>query len=335
MRELVRKLRLPEIALLAVALLAFSASVARAQFGLVPGSFSTSDSTSQAGAHGDFSAAFALQTEALGNPIGQLEGLELALPRASAAIHRRSKGALRRASSSSACPSGSQVGVLEASLIICQGVSSPLAVAAAAGATTITLSSTAGFCASEGNNEITIGTGDTAETATIASVENATTLALAAPLERSHGAGEGEPVSHVATATPVPFPLFNLQPSPGHAATLGASLLVATTLIQVDVDSEGSYRLTASIDGVSTLLSLQAATLTLWGVPADPSHDSLRCNELGFGCGASGASPAPFMTNPTDCTAALQSSLSVSSWQGQQAEAGATLPSRPGANGST
>jgi hypothetical protein len=177
---------------------------------------------------------------------------------------------------------------------------------------TITVASTADFCAAAPNNTITVGGGPSAETATIAYVDDATRLTLQAPLTNQHALGE--PVTHVALAESGPVALFNLQPSPGHVATLGASALLGAFLVQIDVRSDNDG-LTATLGDISSLLPLRATTLTLWGVPADPAHDALRCGQLGTGCGPAGVSPAPFLTNPSDCVNPMTSTITVDSWQ--------------------
>lgn len=292
-----------------------------AQFGI--SSFTTTTSSTQAGGHPDLTASFALNTEALGNPVGQLRTATVTLPPGfignPQAIEKCSQADFQELH----CATTAQVGVLDGGFVVCHGTTTPLQAEAEPGASTITVSSTAGLCAAEPNNTITIGTGASQESAQIAYVLSETTLQLKTPLEHKHLAGET--VTHLAQTATAPIPLFNLQPSPGHVATLGASLLLATILVQVDAQANG--QLVATIDEISTLLPLDISTLTLWGVPADPSHDSLRCDQLGAGCGPSTASAAPFTTYPTDCDRpSLQAGLTVESWEGQSATSTTTLP---------
>jgi hypothetical protein len=369
---------------LVIALLDAAAHAAPPQFGIA--SLSTSASTTQAGAHGDFSTSFAFNTESLGNPVEQVEQASIVLPRGVIANPQAAEACTLRTFEEFKCAHGAQVGVLNTSLVVCQGVETTLGVNGvgevepttltapaepgeasitvattagirqgdylqigseasvetvivkavtdgthlaiyqellkfhAAGETvgddTITVASTSSFCAAEPNNIITVGTGATAETARIAYVDDATHLVLTAPLKHAHPTGE--PVRHVAETATVPIPLFNLKPTPGHIATFGASFLIASIYIQVDVRSDG--QLTATINGISTMLPMREITLTLWGVPADASHDPLRCDQLGFECGPSQASPKAFMTNPTYCTGTPgEVSLTTSSWQGHSA----------------
>ncbi len=317
---------MPAIAF-AVGAIVFCAApaLARAQFGI--SSFTSTTSSTQAGGHPDFTAAFALDTEALGNPVGQLRTATVALPPGFIGNPQAIEKCSQEDFQELHCATSTQVGVLDGAFVVCHGISTPLQAEAEPGASTITVSSTAGLCAAEPNNTITIGTGASAESARIAYVLSETTLALKTPLEHKHLAGET--VTHLAQTAAAPIPLFNLQPSPGHVATFAASLLVATILVQVDARPDG--QLVATIGELSTLLPLEVSTLTLWGVPADPSHDSLRCNQLGSGCGPSSAPPAPFTTYPTDCEGPpLETGLSVESWEGQSAKSTATLPTPTG-----
>jgi hypothetical protein len=310
----------------AIVLCAAPAALAQpTQFGI--SSFTATTSSAQAGGHPDLTAAFALNTEALGNPVGQLRTATVTLPPGlignPQAIEKCSEEDFQELH----CATTAQVGVLDAAFVVCHGVSTPLQTEAEAGASTITVSSTTGLCASEPDNTITIGTGASAESARIAYVLNETTLALKTPLEHKHLTGET--VTHIAQTAAAPIPLFNLQPSPGHVATFGASLLLATILVQVDAQANG--QLVATINEVSTLLPLSVSTLTLWGVPADPSHNSLRCDQLGSGCGPSIAPPAPFTTYPANCDGPpLETGLTVESWEGQSATSTTTLPAPTG-----
>ncbi len=308
-----------------VVLCAVPALARAAQFGV--SSFTATTSSAQAGGHPDLTAAFALNTEALGNPVGQLRTATVTLPPGFIGNPQAIEKCSQEDFQELHCATSAQVGVLDGAFVVCHGLSTPLQTEAEPGASTITVSSTAGLCAAEPNNTITIGTGASAESAQIAYVLNETTLRLETPLEHKHPVGEA--VTHLAQTAAAPIPLFNLQPSPGHVATFGASLLIATILIQVDARPDG--QLVATIDEVSTLLALQLSTLTLWGVPADPGHDTLRCNQLGTGCGPSSTSAAPFTTYPTDCDGPEpQAGLTVESWEGRSARSTATLPTPTG-----
>jgi hypothetical protein len=179
---------------------------------------------------------------------------------------------------------------------------------------TITVASTSGFEGSPGLNNITVGTGADQEDDTIAFAPgDSNRLILDHPLQNQHA--PGEPVTHVAQPISAPIPVFNLQPDPGHVATFAASFLIATIIIEVDVNKDGSYALQANLRDLSTLLTIQGSSLTFWGVPGDPSHDNQRCGQLGFDCRPSNVTQAPFMTNPTACGTAPTASITMDSWQ--------------------
>jgi hypothetical protein len=206
---------------------------------------------------------------------------------------------------------------------------------------TITVANTAGFEGFAGGNNITIGTSGSAdyESDTVAFFPgNSTHLDLNDPLQNIHSTGET--VVHLATSESAPIPIFNMQPDPGHVATLASTFLIATVLVEVDAHSPGDTNcvstncgLTATLSSASSLLSLDASTLTLWGVPGDPSHDSQRCGELGQSCQPSAVTKAPFMTNPTSCPGgSLTSTLTLDSFENQSATETASQAAPTGCN---
>ena len=128
-------------------------------------------------------------------------------------------------------------------------------------------------------------------------------------------------------------PVYNMIASSGHTATLAATLAFVPVLIQLDVRRDGSYGLTATIEDLSTFIPLQAVSLTLWGVPADASHDPQRVGPPPEHTTPTpaGVAPAPFMFASSDCSdGPLESSLSVESWQGQSTAASAHMPAPTG-----
>ena len=66
---------------------------ASSTFGICPNSFTSSRANNQAGAHSDFTTAFQLNTDALGNTAGQLKNVTISLPRERSATHRPSRTA--------------------------------------------------------------------------------------------------------------------------------------------------------------------------------------------------------------------------------------------------
>jgi hypothetical protein len=123
-----------------------------------------------------------------------------------------------------------------------------------------------------------------------------------------------------------PIPVYNLVSPPSVPARFGFN--VAGTVVTFDgrLRSDSDYGLTADVRNISQGLAVASTTLTLWGVPADPSHDSERaCTGVDspfdpFSPGPSCPSGAPrvaFLRNPTSCTATgvgLPTKLSIDSW---------------------
>jgi hypothetical protein len=99
-------------------------------------------------------------------------------------------------------------------------------------------------------------------------------------------------------------PIFNLAPPhPGReVARLGLAAPNFPIFIDISVRTAGDYGVTATIDGSPAAYPLESAETTIWGNPADPSHDALRDPPGPDGPpSASGLDPIAFMTNPSDC----------------------------------
>jgi hypothetical protein len=119
-------------------------------------------------------------------------------------------------------------------------------------------------------------------------------------------------------------PIYNMvPPNDQTVARLGFYAGVFPNFIDVRVRSGSDYGLTANIEGVPAAERLVAAKTTLWGVPADASHDTLRLTpeEALVGLAShsparsSGVEPAPFMTNPTSCGGPLDVRTTADNYQ--------------------
>ncbi len=118
--------------------------------------------------------------------------------------------------------------------------------------------------------------------------------------------------------------VYNLAPPPGVPAEFGFNYLGEPVLLQASLRSDGSYGLAVNASDISQTLDVFGVTVTLWGVPGDPRHDSLRGDCLGEvgqpvggpgGCPA-GMAPRPFLTLPTSCPAEPPAmSMSADPWQ--------------------
>ena len=133
--------------------------------------------------------------------------------------------------------------------------------------------------------------------------------------------------------------LYNMAPPPGHPAAFGFAIQGVTVTLLASVRSGSDYGVTFESNDIPETVPLHSTKVIVWGVPADPSHDVLRgqCLEAGFeGIGSepksfceggtqqpvsAGASPRPFLRNPTSCTpegVGLRTSVTVASWAGVQ-----------------
>jgi hypothetical protein len=124
--------------------------------------------------------------------------------------------------------------------------------------------------------------------------------------------------------------VYNLSPNPGEVAKFGFSLGAGDFDIQGNVTvRSGDYGLRVAFHNTDeSPAELDNVSLTVWGVPADPSHDPWRLkheafthSETHFGT-PSEQSPAPYFTNPTSCEEPLEARFTVASWQGQEVQTG-------------
>jgi hypothetical protein len=131
------------------------------------------------------------------------------------------------------------------------------------------------------------------------------------------------------------LPLYNLMPSFGEVARLGAYSAQLTLQLSVTLRPGGSS-VHVEMRGVPSGVAAVSAGLTIWGVPGASTHDVQRCRALSplllsddfdtvpF-CDATSGDPdqeprpfggqmAPFFVNGTDCGAPRATEVSVSSW---------------------
>ncbi|MGC2373633.1 MAG: hypothetical protein WA484_07140 [Solirubrobacteraceae bacterium] len=94
--------------------------------------------------------------------------------------------------------------------------------------------------------------------------------------------------------TPV---VYNMVPEHGYPAEFGFNVAGHAILIYATaIPTSHGYALQVSSPGILRFFSIDAVSLTFWGVPADPGHNSFRG-------GSSGLAPVGFLTNPVDCSA--------------------------------
>jgi len=101
-------------------------------------------------------------------------------------------------------------------------------------------------------------------------------------------------------------PVYNISPSPGFPAELGFDA-DAQPFVLYPALRRGDYGLRVALAGLQHLVHLTGSELTIWGVPADPSHDHQRAvagsckSQCTYGASA-GVEPRPFLTNPSACS---------------------------------
>jgi hypothetical protein len=120
------------------------------------------------------------------------------------------------------------------------------------------------------------------------------------------------------------FPVYNIVPPPGIPAQFGLVLFGIHTFLNAAVRSGGDYGITERVNNIPQRL-IVASSLTLWGIPADPSHNAQRCTRFeGLNrCGLSSqAERRPFLTLPTSCTRPQTYSLRANTWRSASIEAG-------------
>jgi hypothetical protein len=115
-------------------------------------------------------------------------------------------------------------------------------------------------------------------------------------------------------------PLFNMVAPPGVPGEFGLNFLGVPIHLSASVRPSENYALRIDIANIAQALPIVGTSLTLWGNPADPSHDEVRGSCLGFGgptgslCPFPGKAP-PFLTNPTLCAGPVTTTLRTDSWQ--------------------
>ena len=104
----------------------------------------------------------------------------------------------------------------------------------------------------------------------------------------------------------ISVPLYNVVPPAGKPAQFGANILVANSFLDVTVNTGTDYGLTTTSSNISPLLPLVGIKVTLWGVPADPSHDADRILRGRHDARARQVRRmTPLLTLPTTCTGPL------------------------------
>lgn len=121
----------------------------------------------------------------------------------------------------------------------------------------------------------------------------------------------------------VAVPVYNLVPSQGEPARFGFAVKLNPVVISTKVDPNDRYRINAEVHNTTQLVDFLSSTVTLWGTPGDPLHDSSR----GWNCildGISedvgpcrrpvGISEGPLFRQPVACDGPLDFSVAAEPW---------------------
>ena len=117
-------------------------------------------------------------------------------------------------------------------------------------------------------------------------------------------------------------PVYNMAPPKGSdiVARLGFFAGPYPAFINARIDPT-DYSIVATVENAPSAAGLSKAETTIWGVPAASSHDEERLTPFEALKGQSppprpaGLPPAPFFSNPTDCSLQRQVRVSVTSYQ--------------------
>ncbi len=108
--------------------------------------------------------------------------------------------------------------------------------------------------------------------------------------------------------------LYNLVPPPGAAAQLGFSAGGLNALQNASVSAAGGYGVLVSTNSIPE--EVTSVSETVWGIPADPSHDAQRGLLAAEGSGppvSTDAPRLPFLTLPATCVEPLKTTAEVDS----------------------
>jgi hypothetical protein len=118
-------------------------------------------------------------------------------------------------------------------------------------------------------------------------------------------------------------PIYNLVPPPGRPAQLGFHLASVPFYIDAELRTGGDYGISGVLRNQSQAKRLIGASVTLWGTPGDTSHDPYRgqcfngapeIRSISLGSCSAGIEPEPFLRMPTNCGAALDTTMRFSTW---------------------
>jgi hypothetical protein len=123
---------------------------------------------------------------------------------------------------------------------------------------------------------------------------------------------EGEPTNIVT-------PVYNLVPPKGMPAQLGFEAVGQPIYLNTKLRSDSDYGVTAYVKNTTEARRVTAGRFTVWGVPGDESHETMRgeCAQrepIGEHLTCSPASAAAFMRLPSSCQNPLTTTFDFTTW---------------------
>ena len=122
----------------------------------------------------------------------------------------------------------------------------------------------------------------------------ASVVGRVALLTANSGAAPGSGLAATTTAA-----VYNLVPEHGHAGEFGFTIAGAPQILHAGVRSDGNYQLSIDASKVPVLAGQAVIMFTIYGEP---------------GVLTGTGSTAPFLTNPSECSAKQTTKLTVDSW---------------------
>jgi uncharacterized repeat protein (TIGR01451 family) len=121
---------------------------------------------------------------------------------------------------------------------------------------------------------------------------------------------------------PLTLPVYNLVPPTGMPAQFGFVLAGVHTFLDAGVRTGSDNGITESVKNVVETKHVTGNSITLWGTPAEASHNDERCRKqdilgctLGLYGASSDAEPRPFLTLPTSCGTPPRFAIEANSWE--------------------
>jgi len=120
-----------------------------------------------------------------------------------------------------------------------------------------------------------------------------------------------------------PIPVYNMVPPPGVPARFAFNVNASIVVLDAHVRTGGDYGIGVTASNIPEALAIAGNSVTLWGVPSDPSHESERAcpgEDYPYSGGPTCPSGAPrraFFRNPTACVdpGRVVTTLRIDSWQ--------------------